>query len=102
MLPAIVAKLRSARGMSPRVFDSISGRRHDNFTALTLGAEAAGVEHGAQDVASTAAFVRSSAGEERIPYQERSEKCLRKLGKRYVHVGKWGGVRIVCVGAGRD
>ena len=65
-----------------RVFDPLAGGGTTLFTALMLGAEAAGVEHGAQDVASTAAFVRQFCREERIPYQERSER-LRKLGKRW-------------------
>ena len=52
------------------------------FTALMLGAEAAGVEQGDQDIKSTAAFVRQFAREQRIRVKEKQER-LRKLGWRW-------------------
>ena len=65
-----------------RVFDPLAGGGTTLFTALMLGAEAAGVEQNVKDVASTAAFVRQFCREQRIPCIERPER-LRKLGKRW-------------------
>ncbi len=65
-----------------RVFDPLSGGGTTLFTALTLGAEVAGVEHNAQDVSSTAAYMRQFCKEQHIRFNEKPER-LRKLGKRW-------------------
>jgi hypothetical protein len=65
-----------------RVFDPLAGGGTTLFTALVLGAEAAGVEHNAEDVKSTVAFVRQFAREEGIRCQVKEER-LRKLGWRW-------------------
>lgn len=65
-----------------RVFDPLAGGGTTLFTALMLGAEAAGVEQDLQDVTSTAAYVRQFCREQRIPCKERPER-LRKLGRRW-------------------
>jgi hypothetical protein len=71
-----------------RVFDPLAGGGTTLFTALVLGAEAAGVEHSAEDVKSTVAFVREFAREEGIRCQVKEER-LRKLGWRWaISLGK--------------
>lgn len=65
-----------------RVFDPLAGGGTTLFTALMLGAEAAGVEQGDQDVKSTAAFVRQYGREQRVRVKEKEER-LRKLGWRW-------------------
>lgn len=77
-----VARFSSAFAGKPwaelRLFDPLAGGGTTLFTALMLGAEAAGVEQGDQDVKSTAAFVRQYAREQRIRVKEKEER-LRKL-----------------------
>ncbi len=66
-----VARFSSAFAATPwselRVFDPLAGGGTTLFTALMLGAEAAGVEQGDQDVKSTAAFVRQFAARAAYP-----------------------------------
>lgn len=64
-----------------RVFDPLAGGGTVLFTALMLGAEAAGVEQDAQDVQSTVAYVRQFCQEARIPCRVQEER-LRKVGRR--------------------
>jgi len=81
-----IARFSSAFASEPwsglRVFDPLSGGGTTLFTALMLGAEAAGVEQDDQDVKSSAAFVRQFAREQRIRVKEKQER-LRKLGWRW-------------------
>jgi len=71
-----------------RVLDPLAGGGTTLFTALVLGASAAGVEKSAADVESTAAFVRNYAREQGIACSEKQEK-VRGIGKRWVYtIGK--------------
>ncbi len=71
-----------------RVFDPLAGGGTILFTALMLGAEAAGVEEAQQDVRTTVAYVRQFCQEMGIPCRVQEER-LRKLGRRTVlTVGK--------------
>jgi hypothetical protein len=65
-----------------RVFDPLSGGGTTLFSALVLGADAAGVEHSAQDMQTTAAYLREFCREERIPCAHKEER-LRKVGRRW-------------------
>ncbi len=65
-----------------RIFDPLAGGGTTLLTALTLGADAAGVERDEQDVESTAAFMKQYMREERIACQEREER-LKKVGRRW-------------------
>lgn len=66
-----------------RVFDPLAGGGTVLFTALMLGAEAAGVEEAAQDVRSTVAYVRQFCQEAGIACRVQEER-LKKLGRRTV------------------
>lgn len=71
-----------------RVFDPLAGGGTTLFSALTLGAEAAGVEKDESDVQSTATFVRSYLKEQGIAQAVREER-LRKVGHRWTFtIGK--------------
>jgi hypothetical protein len=82
-----IARFSSALAHRPwntlRVFDPLAGGGTTLFAALTLGASAAGVEHNAQAVHSTTAFIKQFFKEKRIPCQERQER-LKKAGRRWV------------------
>ncbi len=75
--------LRARPWNSLRVLDPLSGGGTTLLTALMLGAEAAGVERDAQDVESTAAFLRQYVREQHISCQVKEEK-FRGVGKRWV------------------
>lgn len=81
-----VARFSSGFSRDPwsglRVFDPLAGGGTTLFTALTLGADAAGVERKAQDVQSTAAFLRRYMREQGISCDVREER-LRKVGRRW-------------------
>lgn len=66
-----------------RVLDPLSGGGTTLFTALVLGASAAGVEHSARDVQSTAAFLRRFAREQGIAHKEKKER-LKGIGQRWM------------------
>ncbi|MBN1286643.1 MAG: hypothetical protein JXB47_14690 [Anaerolineae bacterium] len=65
-----------------RVFDPLTGGGTTLFTALVLGAEVAGVEKNAQNVQTTAAFLRQYAREQGIACKVKEER-LKKLGERW-------------------
>lgn len=65
-----------------RVFDPLAGGGTTLFTALMLGANAAGVEKKVRDVQSTAAFLRQYMSNERIKFSVKEER-LKKIGKRW-------------------
>jgi hypothetical protein len=65
-----------------RLFDPLAGGGTTLFTALVLGADAAGVEKDAQDVESTATFVQQYAREEGIACTVKEER-LKKVGRRW-------------------
>ncbi len=65
-----------------RVCDPLAGGGTILFTALILGAEVAGVEQDAQDVQSTATYVRQFMVEARLACRIKEER-LRGLGKRW-------------------
>jgi hypothetical protein len=81
-----VARFSSALSHRPwstlRVFDPLSGGGTTLFTALVLGASAAGVEHIAGDVESTATFIKQFTKEQGIPCQEKKER-LKTTGRRW-------------------
>lgn len=64
------------------VFDPLAGGGTTLFTALMLGASAAGVEKDATDVQSTATFVSQYFREQGIPCTVQEER-LRKFGHRW-------------------
>lgn len=71
-----------------RVFDPLAGGGTTLFTALVLGANAAGVEQAAKDVESTAGFVKQFMRQQGIACQEKKER-LKKVGGRWVFtIGK--------------
>ena len=71
-----------------RLLDPLAGGGTTLFTALMLGAEAAGVEQGDQDVTSTVAFLRQFLQEARISHRVQEER-LRRLGRRWTFtIGK--------------
>ena len=65
-----------------RVFDPLAGGGTVLFSALILGAEAAGVEQSGQDIRSTVTFVREFARSAGIACQVKEER-LKKLGHRW-------------------
>ncbi|MCL4505723.1 MAG: site-specific DNA-methyltransferase [Chloroflexi bacterium] len=81
-----VARHSSAFAASPwqdlRVFDPLAGGGTTLFAALTLGANAAGVEKDSGDVESTAAFIQQYAREQGIACKVKEER-LKKLGRRW-------------------
>ena len=66
-----------------RVFDPLAGGGTTLLTALTFGADVAGVERREQDVSSTVNYLRRFLQEERIGCQTAKSR-LKKLGKRWV------------------
>ena len=64
-----------------RVLDPLAGGGTILFSALTLGAEVAGVEQDEQDVRTTVAFVRQFCQEAGIACRVQEER-LRKIGRR--------------------
>ncbi len=64
------------------VFDPLAGGGTTLFAALTLGANAAGVERELGDVESTAAFLGEYLREHGVPFDLKQER-LRKLGHRW-------------------
>ncbi len=87
-----VARFSSALSNRPwdtlRVFDPLAGGGTTLFTALTLGASAAGVEKNATDVGSTATFVKSYMREQGIACSEKQER-VPGVGRRWVYtIGK--------------
>jgi len=64
------------------VFDPLAGGGTTLFTALVLGADAAGVEQNAQDVQTTAAFLAQFLREQRISHRQNEER-LKGLGQRW-------------------
>ncbi len=81
-----VARYSSSFAREPwsslRVFDPLAGGGTTLFSALVLGADAAGVEKNAQDVQTTAAFIPQFAREEGIPCKVKEER-LKKVGRRW-------------------
>jgi hypothetical protein len=81
-----LARFSSAFARRPwdelRVLDPLAGGGTTLFTALVLGAEAAGVERDAGDVQSTVAFVKEYCREAGIPYRVRDER-LQRYGNRW-------------------
>ena len=69
---------------SLRLYDPLAGGGTTLFTALILGADAAGVEKSAQDIKSTVAFLRQFTREQRISSAVQEER-LRKLGQRWTY-----------------
>ena len=65
-----------------RVFDPLAGGGTILFSALVLGAEAAGVEQSSQDVRSTVAYVRQFTRNAGIGCQVKEER-LKRLGRRW-------------------
>lgn len=71
-----------------RVFDPLAGGGTTLFTALVLGADAAGVEKSAKDAQTTAAYLRRFTRERGIACQVKEER-LKKLGRRWwFRIGK--------------
>jgi hypothetical protein len=68
-----------------RILDPLAGGGTTLFTALMLGAEAAGVERDEGDVKSTVTFLQHYLREARIPSKLKEER-LRKLGQRWTFV----------------
>jgi SAM-dependent methyltransferase len=65
-----------------RVLDPLAGGGTTLFTALMLGASAAGIEQDAGDVKSTVTYLQQYLHEARIPARLKEER-LRKLGQRW-------------------
>jgi hypothetical protein len=81
-----VAKFSSSFAARPwrelRLFDPLAGGGTTLFAGMILGADVAGVEHDAQDVQTTAAFLRDFCREHRIPCTVKEER-LKKIGLRW-------------------
>jgi hypothetical protein len=81
-----VARASSAFAGQPwsqlRVLDPLAGGGTTLFTALVLGASAAGIDLNATDVKSTVTFLQQYLREERIAGRVKEER-LRKLGQRW-------------------
>ncbi len=65
-----------------RVFDPLAGGGTTLLAALVLGAQAAGIERDAQDVTTTAVFIKQYMREARIFCQVKEEHW-RKIGRRW-------------------
>ena len=65
-----------------RVFDPLAGGGTTLFSALVLGADAAGVEHNPRDVESTVTYLHKFMRAEGIPCREKKER-LRQVGQRW-------------------
>lgn len=73
-----------------RIFDPLAGGGTTLFTALMLGADAAGVEQSGQDAQSTAAFLAQYLREARISHRQDKAR-IKKLGQRWrFHIGPKG------------
>ena len=73
---------------SLRVFDPLAGGGTTLFTALVLGADAAGVEQDNKDVSTTVSYVREFLRDHRISHQVKEER-LKRLGSRAtISIGK--------------
>ncbi len=71
-----------------RVFDPLAGGGTTLFTALVLGASAAGLEHEAHTARSTAAFLKQFMREQGIACREKHER-FKGVGRRWVFtIGK--------------
>jgi hypothetical protein len=81
-----IARASSAFAGQPwralRVFDPLAGGGTTLFSALVLGADAAGVEKSAQDMQTTAGYIKEYCREERIACALKEER-LRKIGRRW-------------------
>ena len=87
-----VARASSALADRPwpalRVFDPLAGGGTTLFAALILGASAAGVEHNAKDVESTASYLQGFLRSHGIAAQVKRER-LKSLGRRHLFaIGK--------------
>jgi len=82
-----VARFSSALSHRPwetlRVFDPLAGGGTTLFTALVMGASAAGVERRTTDVESTVVFIRNYCHEQGIACRIRKER-LRGIGHRWI------------------
>ena len=65
-----------------RIFDPLAGGGTTLFTALILGADAAGVEENLKEVEASAGFVRQFMRAQRITLQEQPDR-LKKVGQRW-------------------
>jgi hypothetical protein len=65
-----------------RIFDPLAGGGTTLFTALYLGAEAAGVEKDSKDILSTVTFLKQYTREQKIPCVFKEER-LKKSNKKY-------------------
>ena len=80
-----------------RVLDPLAGGGTTLFTALMLGANAAGIEHNAGDVKSTVTFLQQYLREAHIASKLKEER-LRKLGQRWSFaIGQAGAQQCVLV-----
>lgn len=70
-----------------RVFDPLAGGGTTLFTALYLGAEAAGVEKDSKDVQSTVAFLKQYAKEQKIPFRFKEERLKKSIKKYWFTIG---------------
>jgi hypothetical protein len=81
-----IAKFSSKFSRDPwhtlRIFDPLAGGGTTLFTALILGADAAGIEKNAKNAQSTVAFIKQYTKEQGIPCEVKEER-LKKLGKRW-------------------
>ena len=66
-----------------RVFDPLAGGGTTLFSALVLGASAAGVEQNAKDVESTASFLKQFMRQQGVACRERKDR-FKKVGRRSV------------------
>lgn len=90
-----IARASSALAGRPwdtlRVFDPLCGGGTTLFAALILGASAAGVEHNAKDVESTATYLQGFLRTHGIAAQAKHER-VKGLGRRHLFaIGKDGG-----------
>lgn len=71
-----------------RVLDPLSGGGTSLFTALMLGADAAGVEQDENDVRTTVTFFKQYAQQQRVSHTVKEER-LKKVGRRWTfEIGK--------------
>ncbi len=76
------SKFFSYKWQDLRIFDPLTGGGTTLFTALYLGAEAAGVEKDSKDVQSTATFLKQYTKEQKIPCIFKEER-VKKTNKKY-------------------
>lgn len=65
-----------------RVLDPLAGGGTTLFTALMLGADAAGIEQDENDVHTTVAFFKQYAQQQRVSHSVKEER-LKKIGRRW-------------------